>query len=81
MWKTRIRVWQNDKLPICSCVKCDPILKSIFDRIRSGQPFKTGEFELFIAPLVQDFEAAAAHFMDEQGSMPGGQKETATVMD
>jgi hypothetical protein len=42
----------------------DSVLKSIFDRVRTGQPLKTSEFTHLIAPLVQGFEAAAAGFLE-----------------
>ena len=45
--------------PYHDFVKSDPVLKSIFDRIRTGQHHRFSEFTHFIAPLVQDFEAAA----------------------
>ena len=45
-------------------------LISIFDQVRTGQPFKTSEFTHFIAPLVQDFEAAAADSLDARGNVP-----------
>jgi len=53
--------------PYPDYVKSDPVLKSIFDRIRTSQHFRFSEFTHFIAPLVQDFEAAAVDFLDEQG--------------
>lgn len=42
--------------PYPDYVKSDPALKSIFDRISSGQHFGTSEITHFIAPLVKDFE-------------------------
>jgi hypothetical protein len=50
-------------IPYPDYVKSDPVLESIFSRIRTGQPFKLSEFTHFISPLVQDFEAAAADFL------------------
>jgi len=57
--------------PYPDFLKSDPVLKSIFDRVRSLQRFKTSEFTHFILPLVKDFGAAAADFMDEQGRVTG----------
>ena len=50
-------------IPCPDYVKSDPQLKSIFDRIRTGQRFKLSDFAHFIAPLVQDLEAAAVGFI------------------
>ena len=44
--------------PYHNFVKSDPVLKSIFSRIRTGQHHRFSEFAHFIDPLVQDFEAA-----------------------
>ena len=66
------RVLDETSFPYPPYVKSDPVLKSIFSRIRAGQPFKFSEFTHFIAPLVQGFEAAVAHFMDGQAAVLGG---------
>ena len=57
------RALDETSFPYPDYVKSDPVLKSIFDRVRTGQRFKSSEFTHFIAPLVKDFEAAAADFL------------------
>jgi len=64
------RTLDETSFPYSDYVKSDPVLKSILDRVRTGQPFKASEFTHFMAPLVQDFEAAASDVTDSQSQVP-----------